>query len=43
MELQYLFRKPTFPMVTNIEGHFIGAKTPKDLIRMDQTGNNQIV
>jgi len=33
MELQYLFRKPIFPMVTNIEGRFIGAKTSKDLSR----------
>ena len=32
MELRYLFRKPAFPMVTNIEGHFIGTNTPKDLI-----------
>lgn len=32
MELQYLFRKPKFPMVANIEGQFIGAKTPKDFL-----------
>jgi hypothetical protein len=32
MELRYLFRKPLFPMVTNIEGHFISTNTPKDLI-----------
>ena len=31
MKLQYLFRKPVFPMVSNIEGYFVGAKTPKDL------------
>jgi len=31
MKLQYLFRKPIFPMVSNIEGYFVGAKTPKEL------------
>ena len=31
MEFRYLFRKPTFPLVGSVEGHFIGAKKPKDL------------
>ena len=31
MKLQYLFRKPIFPMVSNIEGYFVGAKTLKEL------------
>ena len=31
MELYYLFRKPIFPMVANIEGHFIGANNPQVL------------
>ena len=31
MELKYLFRKPIFPMVTNIQRYFIAAKTPKEL------------
>jgi hypothetical protein len=31
MKLQYLFRKPTFPIVANIEGYFTVAKRPKDL------------
>ena len=38
MKLQYLFRKPTFPMLTNIGGYFIGAKTPKELsIKLTKT------
>ncbi len=32
-ELQYLFRKPKFPLIISIEGYFIGAKTPADLLR----------
>ncbi|HHD56981.1 MAG TPA: hypothetical protein ENK89_04815 [Desulfobulbaceae bacterium] len=32
-ELQYLFRKPKFPLIISIEGHFIGAKTPADLLK----------
>lgn len=31
MELQYLFRKPAYPVVALIEGHFVGAKTQKAL------------
>jgi len=31
MELQYLFRKPNFPILGSIEGYFIGAKNPKVL------------
>ncbi len=31
MELRYLFRMPTFPVVSNIDGVFIGAKTPEEL------------
>lgn len=31
MELQFLFRQPIFPIVANIEGLFVGAKTPKAL------------
>jgi hypothetical protein len=31
MEFRYLFRKPTFPLVGSVEGHFIGAKNPEDL------------
>ena len=38
MKLQYVFRKPTFPMLANIEGYFIGAKTPKELsIKLTKT------
>ena len=33
MELNYLFRKPSFPVLMNINGYFIGAKTPFKLIR----------
>jgi hypothetical protein len=31
MELQFIFRKPIFPMVCSIDGYFIGAKTKKHL------------
>jgi hypothetical protein len=31
MKIRYLFRKPTFPIIINIEGFFIGAKTLKEL------------
>lgn len=49
MKLQYLFRKPAFPMVGNIEGYFIGAKTPKELsiklrkIQLDQDKSYDLV
>jgi len=33
MELQCIFLKPTFPMIGNIEGCFIGAKSLKTLNR----------
>ena len=31
MELQFFFRKPKFPMVGNIKGHFIGARNAREL------------
>jgi len=31
MELTYLFRIPTFPVVLSIDGVFIGAKTSEEL------------
>ncbi|MCA1765641.1 MAG: hypothetical protein LC633_05260 [Desulfobulbaceae bacterium] len=33
MEFHYFFRKPVFPVVGNIEGYFIGAKTVRGLGR----------
>lgn len=32
MQLRFIFREPVFPMVANINGHFIGAATPADLL-----------
>jgi len=34
--LQYLFRKPRFPIIGSIEGYFIGAKTAEDFIEQLQ-------
>ena len=31
-ELQYIFRKPKFPVIVSIEGYFIGAETPADFL-----------
>lgn len=32
MEIQFIFRTPKFPMIANIGGHFVAAKTPGDLL-----------
>jgi len=49
MELRYFFRKPTFPMVGNIEGYFISAKNAKELssklaeIQLNKDGSYNLV
>ncbi len=42
MELRYLFRIPTFPVVLSIDGVFIGAKTAEELtIELDKFNLDQ--
>jgi len=49
MELRYFFRRPTFPMVGNLEGHFIGAKNVQELssklaeIQLNEDGSYNLV